>query len=422
MAVTRDRIQRVFAALFLAGALFVFAGLSQVFEKTTGLSGTPLFAALWLVTYALGLLALGLHRRLTVTEGLLVLSVVLSLAANPGAGRMAAYAVMFGLTTYLAAGLSLVRTPAELLRSVERIVWVALLVSLAGYALSLPGFRMGDGLGRANWLGLEPLSGLFSHKINAGTALVAGLIVTLFLRDGHWRGRLAVYLFALSLTDSAGAIVFGTLAILWGALASAIARRTGWGSFLLIPDILLIGGVLLVLGLPQVDTLMGRDIASLTGRIPIWLSGLDAWRGHPAFGLGYENVVTNELFLSRLAARTPMSYLPPHLHNSYIQALVATGAVGFAAFVLFVLSASLKVLGLLSRRPSPVAVALTSLTFFLLAVALTEVPFAHNSFGLVLFAFLLSSRPEAFAVAGTEDHRRRDSVSTRQTNFGARTR
>lgn len=419
MVLTRATARDVFATLFLAGVLFVFAGLSRVFAQATGHSGTPLFAGLWLSTYALGALALGPHRRLSLSTALLVGAVALSQMANLDAASRAAYGIMFLLTAYLAAGLSASLGPAAFLRRLERIAWIAALVSLAGYAVALPGFALDDGLGRLNWLGLEPLAGVFSHKVNAGIALAVGLIVTLFLRERHWRWRLGTYLLALSLTDSAGAILFGAAALVWGGLASAGARRLGRGAVLLSLDTLVLAGILLALFLPQLDTLMGRDVENLTGRIPIWLSGLEAWRAQPVFGLGYENVVTHPAFLARLAVHTPMGYHPPHLHNAYLQALVATGIVGAVAFGMFVLAASWKALTLLARSPSPVTGAYASLSFFLLCIAMTEVPFAHNSLGLALFAFLLSSRPRDFA---RNAQPRDEPVSTRQRNFGASTR
>ena len=80
-------------------------------------------------------------------------------------------------------------------------------------------------------------------------------------------------------------------------------------------------------------TILDRGHHSNTERVHMWQAGMELWRAHPLLGIGPGNVKV-----------ATVSYLTPqesilggwgHLHSIYVNFLAERGALGLAAFLLF---------------------------------------------------------------------------------------
>jgi len=376
------------AALF--GALALFSGLGLLVATTTGLPSAYVYAALWVVTYGLAILQIDSARVTTPLVLLLPVAALLSSALSDRPAVSMAYAAMFGLSILTGAALARVASIDEMLDAFWKLAAVMGAVSLLGYALDLPTFRYFDALGRTNVFGLPLLRGLFSHKTDAGRAMVCALVVVTCLRPKFWIVWATGFAVLLALSGSAGAIAFGAVSIAVGAIfliALPFSKSLTIGIGLVWAIILM----LIVPDLPALEGVMGgRDLSTLTGRTSIWQAGLLTFPDHPILGFGYFQAIESPYFLSRLSMLNDGTYQPPHFHNVYVQFLMDMGWVGLGLFLL-TMGVILRRLLRWSRTSRPAgAQALFLIMMFLLANGLTEVTFAYNTLGSLLIGFVLS--------------------------------
>lgn len=127
-------------------------------------------------------------------------------------------------------------------------------------------------------------------------------------------GIVALFGYGIYLTNSRGGLVgiFGMLA------AYAIIRSKGIRRWLLASASILF----VTLVMPSRGAQLGTmDI----GRLDAWGDGIQAWKAHPLFGVGYRNFEEFSISTKGLAA-----------HNSYITALTELGLLGYIPFFLLI--------------------------------------------------------------------------------------
>jgi len=204
---------------------------------------------------------------------------------------------------------------------------IALFVS--GSVVSLIGvgrFLAAGGHYPARAIGLTGFWMTYSLELLLILCLALGIAIT--SRDRRWRlGALA----------TAPACVIGIVASFtrsaWLALAVSLAVLLG----LRRPRALLILVPLLVVTYVALPGDLGERLRSAFDpshvanreRVMMWDAGMRAFRDHPVTGVGLQNLTT---LLDRYRIPGEIEH-PSHVHNSYLQTAVATGAVGFAAFL-----------------------------------------------------------------------------------------
>lgn len=195
------------------------------------------------------------------------------------------------------------------------------LLLLALFALAwLPGRRGHAAAGRAAILvpaGMLLLACLLYAQSRAAwlaAAVVVPLVAFGYLREGHrhWR-RPAVIALGLALLAMIAALGIGY---------TLVAHR-------------LSGGEAIAAELARGD-LADLPSSSVTLRVQLAALGWHAWQAHPLGGIGLRNIGP----LIDASGIHMGSYVPPHLHNAYLQALAGLGVIGagllLAAFALLV--------------------------------------------------------------------------------------
>lgn len=141
-------------------------------------------------------------------------------------------------------------------------------------------------------------------------ALLVPLAVIMQLRDarGRWRGVVVV-----AVAVAVAVLVIGyTIVVQRVAGGEAIARALVEGDFSTLPS------------------------SSVTVRVQLVALGLHTWLAHPLLGIGLRNIEP----LIAASGIHIADYVPPHLHNGYLQTAVGLGGVGvallLATFVLLV--------------------------------------------------------------------------------------
>lgn len=382
------RLITFFWVLALAAALNIYSGLSAIGNAMQAGSGTVVFIALWGITFLMALWVLKIEKRAVVILFLWGFCFVLTSVATQA--PLVAWALAGFHLACLATGMAIGQAiPLErFFKGFVSFGFGAIVVSLIGYALDLPAFRLADGLGRTNWLGLEPMSGVFSHKIFAAQSGILVAVSILLLRGRYWKAKLGLCAIFVSLTDSYGGYLFGLAAILavYGFLSLWRFAPT------LAVIYTCLGAALLAVLLPHLISLAegfaGRDFGNLTGRVTIWQAFFTSHSDQIWLGVGYGQAVSDGYFLSQFNSLSAGTYVPPNLHNTYLQALGDFGILGLVLLLGTLFWALFRCLTAYRVAPhKPLYISILSLVFFALS-GLVEVTFSYNSFGTMLLGLL----------------------------------
>lgn len=383
-----NRLIKVFLFLVLCAALNIYSGLSAIGNALHPNIGTAVFIAFWGIIFLVSIRVLSLERR-----GMVILFlwsfcfVVISVAAE---APLVAWVFAGFHLGCLAAGIAIgqVVSLERFFRGFVSLGVGAILISFIGYIFDMPAFRLEDGLGRTNWLGLAPMSGIFSHKIFAAQSGILIAVSILLLRVRYWQAKLGLCIIFVSLTDSYGGYLFG--------VTSIVAVYVFLFFWRFAPSLAVIytclGAVLLAMVFPQLVTLAegfsGRDFGTLTGRVTIWQAFLASHSDQLWLGVGYGQAVIDEYFLAQFSSLSAGSYVPPNLHNTYLQALGDLGVGGFALLIGTLLWALSRCFIAYKAMPSEaIYLGILCLVFFALS-GLVEVTFSYNSFGTLLLGLL----------------------------------
>ncbi|MGH8155043.1 MAG: O-antigen ligase family protein [Rhodanobacteraceae bacterium] len=194
------------------------------------------------------------------------------------------------------------------------------LLLLSLYALSRPPGR--HGIGSNGFAVVLALTGVLLlacllYAQSRAAWLAAGLVpLAAFacLRDGrhHWRRPATIAL---------GVAIVALVAAL-GVGYALVAHR-------------LAGGATIAAAVAHGD-LAGLPSGSVTMRMRLYALGWHAWRAHPLMGIGLRSI---EPMIAASGIHDG-TYVPPHLHNAYLQAIVGLGSIGaallLAAFAMLV--------------------------------------------------------------------------------------
>jgi O-antigen ligase len=156
--------------------------------------------------------------------------------------------------------------------------------------------------------------------------LIVFVLAIVFLLLTRSRTALASFVFASAFVIALGMPRWRSLSLLWGVLW--VGSAGGLSLALLGLDLREGGQQLLTLGreAPEVE-----QVASLTGRWPLWERLWDYVRERPLVGYGYEAFWTPEHFAE---VALTIVWAPADAHSSYIECLLDLGLIGLAMMVL----------------------------------------------------------------------------------------
>jgi O-antigen ligase len=365
----------------LFGALFGFAGIAFIAVQNFGISSEKIFAPLWVGTYGILLFRWGIcvpHRWILV---FLALSFISSwLSYYPEIAFRYWWQLLGSLVVFSVAARRF--SLAEIVSALRRTISLMLIWSLILYAFKVEGSFVANDLARENWLGLPPIAGIFSHKINLAIGAAILLIFCVFTEGPKRLLQAVLAVFCLSLTESVGVfLVLGGL-LPFGFLLRFLINRFGFRSTLYLPGIVGLFLVLSILFLPNLAQQLGRDWDGLTGRWQIWETALLQVQNGRILGIGYEVATRDPSFKHAFGIAFSHRYLPPHLHSSYIQHIVNVGVLGALSF-LVMLTIALCRGAIQSFHGNSNAVFATWLVMIFFALlGLVEHVFGQNQIGL----------------------------------------
>jgi len=347
-------MERLFIALYLAGAAGLFANLltSKAAGSDSGEGGSStMFVVTWLVMYVIALpLATFRFKRNVYARELIALCFCLLVLAGYFWSAMPGQTIRVGLSLtmnilfawYCSRRLSVLEFCSVLMWTLNVMVVIGTLLGLAG----LPTAIYIDPLARANLLGTPLIQGLFSHKIYAGYYATIALVLNVTLLRG-WRRYALSGLMLIGVALSGSSV--GLAAAFIGLTAIFVIPR------LRDPKSRVLGvsvGVFAVAGVTVffqilsegVITALGRD-ATLTGRTDIWNYAIQFWSEKPLFGWAYGGIFGDSPSAPGQIVRPNAWYVAPHFHDVYLQVAAELGTIGLLAYLYFVLTALLRTLG-----------------------------------------------------------------------------
>jgi O-antigen ligase len=206
------------------------------------------------------------------------------------------------------------------------------------------------------------LRGLYTHRNVMGYVIVIALITHLAVYWGrHWRNTmrllwLVVYLVALYLTRSSGALVLTAIAFaIYGAMWLLARQAPTQRRALVLTGLagLVPVGIVVYLASPALLSLIGRD-ATFSGRNDIWRGAVEAWQQRFWTGYGFGNIL-DEGDAAAETIREYTGYLVRSTHNGYLSTALQLGVVGLAISVLILLRMIGCTVRLAAVQPGPQA-------------------------------------------------------------------
>jgi O-antigen ligase len=408
------RVLQIFTGLYLAGLMGLFTVL-LVPQTGMGIEGkSTAFVAMWLAMYlasALFLVRYPLALRPTDWSLVIFLGFVALSASWSGAPQASLQYALSLLANFFFALIVSRYIPLAKFLSILLVTIVAM--AIGGYVLNRLGMASTtyvDVHDRFNFLGSEPIRGLFNHKITAGLYAAFGLVSTLVLPRGARRIGVGVFLlFFIILTGSSAALAVLALGLVlpaWMGLARSL--RFSPGVFLIATLSAVAAGTLAVwLILPDLLALLNRD-PTLTGRTQLWTWGLAIGSEKPVFGWGFFGYFGTELATAQARSIAAFqSWDVPHVHNSYIETFAELGVVGlnFAVFLPLAALAGHYRNWLSTGSPHEKLMCIL-LLMTLGAAGIMHVFFKYNDLPtfLLMFAYL-SRHPRTFAARPVFDRR-----------------
>jgi exopolysaccharide production protein ExoQ len=256
--------------------------------------------------------------------------------------------------------------------------------------------------GGASFRGEQALQGFFDSKnmfaLFTVIQLIAGITVLLDRRQSLFVRALGLFsLFeapvCLVAAQSTGALVFSIPAIAAFLAIAAIARLPEAVRQVLVAVAIIAGAAALILIISfggDTDLLLeslGKD-STLTGRTYLWQRARDFIDQAPLLGTGYAafwqigNPPAEELW----AASFEESGAGFNFHNLYLNTAVELGYVGLTSLITMLLTASVRLLISIVKRPSPPVYFATAVFTFFCLTSFIEVALLYQfHLGTVLF-------------------------------------
>ncbi|CAN3127754.1 hypothetical protein ACNUDN_01520 [Mycobacterium sp. smrl_JER01] len=184
------------------------------------------------------------------------------------------------------------------------------------------------------------LNGPMQHSQRLALVMGAALVVLTILRFRYrsdftrpvWTASIYLLLTATLLATQARAFIAFTFIVLWFLIFGRASSRQR----ILLAIAMLIAVVTAWQNSDQLLSAIERDgsnTLTLTGRTVIWENSLGLIRENPILGYGFSSFYSD---LTRYFFSS--GYIPPHAHNSWINATFETGIIGATLLTLFMLS------------------------------------------------------------------------------------
>lgn len=395
----------VLAVLMTMSAFYYFYGGFAVGDMVEGPDPSPsaplakdnrLYQALWLLllgsTAALlvhALLTRGVHASILYAAPIVVWS-LLSAVWSVNSTNTLFYATM--LAANLAIGYVLAEhlSPQRFLAIFGWVLAALVLGSLLLY-LAAPDIASTARYGGSGLIGGRQMHGVFAHKADAGY-YSAMLLVMLLIGVGPRLGRLARAFLVLAaiasvvLSNSSTALAASVVVV---ALAITLQNAGRWRNIAIIGvalSVIAFSFLVPMVGLGSVTEVLNRD-AGLTGRVPIWASGLEFMGRKPWLGYGYQAFFDAGKYSPAWELWARLVYFrAPDFHNTSIDIGVSLGVIGLALYVLLLTRAFFVAFNRhIDMNVRVVLVALLTLLVFTATADFTLMK--HNHFSTLLMAY-----------------------------------
>ncbi len=391
------RLGTVFAAIYLVasmGALAVFLVPNPVDLPA---DHTPAaFKLAWVGLYLSSFVVLALLGPRLLKRELVIFAIPLYYLLSTAWSHAPRDSTLYGASLVLNTVISLIIVrciPARAFpRFLGRVLFAACMAGLVLYLLGVESVRYHDAHERISLIGLEPLRGLFNHKITAGVGGAVAILLFLYAERGLIRvaGVLLLLFFVLA-TGSSLAIAVLAVALAGRGLVSAATRVRQAGAFYVLAlAATIVGGVIAFrLFGAQVLELLERDV-TLTGRTLLWGWGFGVFLQEPLLGWGYKGYNGTNLSLQAAWVFIQFrNYDVPHFHNSYLQIMVE-GGIFLLLATCIVFSATFGYWSKRSRE-HPASRAIPLVMFYVMAGAFfMNQLFQYNNFLTILMTTLFT--------------------------------
>lgn len=331
---------------------------------------------------------------------------------------------------WLSVGISYSVLPAESLRGVGVALCIVLLAAVISSKLSVDEIVQG-----LVWMGVVAvvgslvlwavsperamsaigLQGIFGHKNILGFVLLVSVVAAMSRKWGDGRLRVIVVglLFAgLIVSDSATSLLLAVGVVLgYWVISRMRGARGGPGERMLFFIVVFTAVGLSVAAVSQdVDAVLGvlGKTATLSARTTIWAAADTYISYRPLEGYGYSAVWTDGSPVGELI-RASSTASATHAHNGYRDILLASGGVGLALYLLFLLSAARTAVTQFRIGSWPVGGFQLMLLITMLLSNMVELRF-FNPLGWLLMTLILCMRvtDDGMFTPGNGDGSRRD--------------
>lgn len=332
---------RLYTGVYIAAAMGLFAVLFvPQGAASVAVGSTPAFMGAWTGLYVItiGLFVLQ-NGRVSYTDLIYFavgLYAIFSALWSTNPMKTALYGGAFTMNALFVSQLLRHSNIDEIVTLIMRTI---ILLCAIGLVLSMVKVDVAlylDPHDRETIIGTHPVRGLFNHKITAGLYSAYGFVIAATTLKGVGRFGACALLTVFNLMTGSAT---GHLALVAGIGIFYITRfalsrhfsPTVFSGFLLVLSA--IAGSLAWVVLPEVLSFLGRD-PTLTGRTVLWSWGIGAGLERPLHGWGFVGYMGSQEAISYSASMGRfLSYEVPHFHNSYVQAFVELGAIGFAGYI-----------------------------------------------------------------------------------------
>jgi O-antigen ligase len=219
---------------------------------------------------------------------------------------------------------------------------------------------------------------------NCATLALSGIALAMGSKDRRYRlpylSGAIMGIVALLLTKSRTSLAaFAIAIVVYGVLVSARRRKGPWlpTALLIFAFIAMICASLAALnetGIAQRVVLLGRDVQeadSLSGRIPLWQSGVAYFYSRPLMGYGFNAFETPERITELQRAN---GWAAASFHSEYFDLLLGVGCIGAFIYVFIILSGLKRTFVLFKTYPTCYYALEFALIIFYLAIMLLENP------------------------------------------------
>lgn len=339
--------RELFVILYMCASMGAFAVLFvPESSDLSAVGSTPLFMAAWSVLYG-GTILMCMHWlprfKIVYLISLLpaiyfIFSSIWSLQPSKTVLYSVAFLLNMIFVVFLYANYRMESFFVLFLKSLILMVACSILLSLLG----VDSVRYNDVHGRMNFLGYEPVRGLFNHKITAGVYSVLGFVIAVYTLSGMRRISVCL-MFAMFILMSGSATALSMLVLSVGIIyfiGVLVRARVSPNIFIVsLVFTVLVSILMAVHYLPYLLDLLGRD-PTLTGRTVLWSWALEVIEDKPFMGWGYLSYNgSNVAGIVSDSYREFENYSVPHFHNSYLQVWVEGGVMLLLPFLFMILIA-----------------------------------------------------------------------------------